>query len=688
MARDPFGWIDAVVDGKYRIESVVGEGGFGVVYAAQHLGFGTRVAVKCLKVPGHLDEADRAQFLSGFLAEGKLLHQLSRAHAGVVQALDMGAAESPGGAWTPYLVLEWLDGVTLEDDLAERARRGAGPRSIGETLSLFEGAAGALATAHEQSVAHRDVKPANLFLARVGGHLRTKVLDFGIAKVLTETTSLTRALSATGQSIRAFTPQYGAPEQFDPRFGATGPWTDVYAFALVLVEVVSGTAALGGSDTTQLYILSTDRRERPTPRTHGACLPDAVEGVFLRALQVEPRDRYRTLGEFWADLVAAAGLADPLGAASDRAPPASAATTWAPRTLPDALTTSASTTLPLVRTTSPHVVSLPPVAAARTAMPDVSIPPAPPARPRRRKGALVVVAGLVVAAGALGAAAWVARGTDTSASAASSPPLGAAAMGTAARATPTPAPVAATRPGMVHIAAAQLALGKAPGAPVTISRPFWIDVTEVTAGDYLACVKARQCAVNSVHSPNPLEPEAIEKYAKWCIALGDVSKRQYPINCIDRGQAAAYCAWAGKRLPTEAEWELAARGAEGRAYAWGDARPDCDHAVFSGLAGSCGRRSGPLPVRSAPDGRTPEGAYDMSGNVWEWVQDGWSKLERVEPTDPLVPATGARGVLRGGSWDFAPAEATARIPFGAGDGQVSTGVRCAADATAATAPAR
>src|SRR4051812_12679157 len=111
---DPFGWAGAVIDGKFRVDAVVGEGGFGVVYRGHHLGFDEAVAGKCLKIPRELSGADRAAFHKPFLEEGKLLHRLSKATASIVQALDVGAAVSPSGTWTPYIVLEWLRGVPLD----------------------------------------------------------------------------------------------------------------------------------------------------------------------------------------------------------------------------------------------------------------------------------------------------------------------------------------------------------------------------------------------------------------------------------------------------------------------------------------------------------------------------------------------------------------------------------------------
>jgi serine/threonine-protein kinase len=296
---DRFGWVGGTVDGKYRVDAVVGSGGFGVVYRAHHLGFEQKVALKCLRVPENLTNAEREHFREMFLAEGRLLHQLSRATAGIVQALDLGAAVSPTRQWTPYLVLEWLEGQPLSDILVSRRSAGEPPFSLEDGIALLEPAARALSVAHAQGVAHRDVKPANLFLARIGNRDVLKILDFGIAKVMAETESVTRAFEETGASLQAFTARYGAPEQFSRRYGATGPWTDVFALALVLVEVVAGRPALEGSDAAQLFVQSADPDHRPTFRAFGCEVPDGIENVIRRALAIDPRERFADAGDFW-----------------------------------------------------------------------------------------------------------------------------------------------------------------------------------------------------------------------------------------------------------------------------------------------------------------------------------------------------------------------------------------------------
>ncbi len=309
MHGDPFGWVGHTVAGKFRVDACVAEGGFGIVYRALHVGFGSPVALKCLKLPARLQGAERDRFLEAFLAEGRLLHQLSRSTAGIVQALDVGAAVSPNGVWTPYLALEWLHGAPLDVDLLDRARRGQPGRSLGEAVALLDSAAQALELAHQQGVAHRDLKPGNLFVADVGGRRVCKVVDFGIAKVLADVSNLTRAMQETGAAIQAFTPLYGAPEQFDRKYGATGPWTDVFAFALVVVEVMTGRPALDGADTPQLFVSSMRPDRRPTPRACGLRVTEAIEQLFARALAVDPKARFPSMGPFWHGLVAEAARA-------------------------------------------------------------------------------------------------------------------------------------------------------------------------------------------------------------------------------------------------------------------------------------------------------------------------------------------------------------------------------------------
>jgi len=126
----------------------------------------------------------------------------------------------------------------------------------------------------------------------------------------------------------------------------------------------------------------------------------------------------------------------------------------------------------------------------------------------------------------------------------------------------------------------------------------------------------------------------------------DASKSDHPVVCVDWYQAAAYCEWAGGRLPTEAEWEYAARGPQGDKYPWGDDEPTCELAQFSACSGAT------VPVGSFPDGASWCEALDMAGNVWEWVSDRYGAYPSAAQTNPIGPETGDYRVLRGGSCDL------------------------------------
>jgi hypothetical protein len=155
-------------------------------------------------------------------------------------------------------------------------------------------------------VAHRDIKPGNLFATVQAGRCFVKVLDFGIAKILDDSLTVTANLVQTGGARSSFTPMYGAPEQWLRRLGATGPWTDVHAWALVCVELLTGKAPLSGDEPALLMAACLDASSRPTPRSLGFDVSDEVEAVFMRGLALDPRDRFRDLGVFWGALCQAA----------------------------------------------------------------------------------------------------------------------------------------------------------------------------------------------------------------------------------------------------------------------------------------------------------------------------------------------------------------------------------------------
>ncbi|XXX74077.1 bifunctional serine/threonine-protein kinase/formylglycine-generating enzyme family protein [Sorangium sp. So ce134] len=814
---DPFGLAGHTIEGKYRVAAVIGDGGFGVVYRGVHEGFGELIAIKCLKLPTSLDAAQRDALLETLRGEGRILHRLSRATSGIVQALDVGAFTTRAGVWVPYLVLEWLEGQTLGQYLRDRRDRGEAGMSIAEAIQLLSPAARALAVAHAHKVAHRDVKPANLFLTDVGGARTLKVLDFGIAKVLADHPTFTEALAATRQGPSAFTPRYGAPEQFNKARGATGPWTDVFALALIFVELVSGKRALEGDDPTQLYIASADPAVRPTLRARGLPdAPEAIERVLDKALSIEPKHRFTSAGEFWdalsaaargeragsgptldapgadhagglstAEYAAARGLGVAAGHAGLPVEPTMLADARAPAPARPAvvkvshgaggqptggaigqptggaigqptggaaaasvLATGGSRTAQvddsMIETVAPAGVApagyagagppppppgaAPPAAggphAAPPAAPPHAAPPvAPPQRGRSPVRAALPWFLAALLLGGAGAAAYFltqapdskkpARAPAARAPAAKAPPAGravataaagATAMATAAPAESAPASASAAAPGapsappadMVFIGPLTTTIGAAGEArQVTLTRGFYIDRNEVTVRAYRACMQQRMCSTADHVS---LTPEALpgaqapaasedqkeaELWSRRCNEPRNATG--HPINCVDYSQAESYCRFRGRRLPTEAEWEVAARGAAGRAYVWGDDAPTCERACYDRNEGCLARGTEVATCASGahPSDRTPEGVYDLAGNVSEWVSDGLvfpppgGENPQGDPSFPLK-------VVRGASFLDGPDKlsATYRTAAAPVTAHAWIGFRCAMDVPA------
>lgn len=317
---DPLGLIGVTLDDRYRVEAHVAEGGFGHVYRATHLRWQRPVAVKVFKP---FLSADDTELRAAFIKEGGLLTELSRKTTAIVQSYDIGTWQPARGPALLFTVLEWLDGRPLSALL----REDAGPWPLERVLAVLSPVAGALAVAHSAGVAHRDIKPGNIFLVEEVGVPTVKLLDFGVAKVAAERA---RGFQSTGGKVTAFTLGYAAPEQIARSHGPTGPWTDVYALALVAAELLAGRRAYG-DEVLQALTQARDPHRRPTPRTLGATVSDRVEAVFATALAVDPAARPQDAQRFWAALEAA------LAAPVERSEPATAELPTAPPPRPQRL---------------------------------------------------------------------------------------------------------------------------------------------------------------------------------------------------------------------------------------------------------------------------------------------------------------------------------------------------------------
>lgn len=699
---DRFALVGTIVADKYAIERVVGEGGFGIVFQATHRIWDEPVALKCFTALSNAPVELRDELLDQFVQEGKLLSKLSSRTTGIVQARDIGTLTTPGGAWLPYMVLEWLDGKTLESFLGHEGGVAKGQRhTVLETFSIMDGAVRALALAHALGVAHRDIKPANFFV--LGGELVPgqviKVLDFGIAKVMQQTQGATQ--NATGMQISSFTPNYGAPEQFDRTYGATGPWTDVFQMALVLVEIIRGGApTLGGEQFMQLAFSSQNPDRRPTPRLFGVEVGDEVEAVFKKAVALKVVDRYQNMAEFWMALAYALGIRD------------YAALPTADSLL---LTTGLGTTsggIAQSRAVSALVatpVTQPPTKGPVTQAPQKAPTIVNSSGPKvKRPGAGKAIAIGVVAALAVGGVAFALtrEGPPPPPEPVKPEPVVAPPPETKV---PTPPPTPCPE-GMALIEGGRFFMGTDmvkpvlaaanPAHKVEVAR-FCIDLNEVTTAQYEACSKAGDCkrAFKESFWPQgsmkkPDWEKARAAYSALCNAETD--RAQHPINCVMWSQADEYCKVQGKRLPSEAEFEFAARGSDGRVFPWGDATPDQNH--LNGCGSECvawrkaaglppvsplyaadDKFPGTSPVGSFPAGKTQAGLLDVVGNVFEWTADEYKPYPRPDATDPAMPPNNNR-VIRGGafnSFEVEHADPALRLPYDADAHTHGIGFRCA-----------
>jgi serine/threonine-protein kinase len=364
----------------YRVVSLMGAGGMGSVYIVEHVELGRRYVLKSLL----RTLASRHDLIARMRNEWRALGKLR--HPNIVDVINAGS--TPDGV--PYYVMELLSGETVRDRLA---RQGRFPSD--QAVRIAQATLLGLAAAHQIGVVHRDVKPANVFLARDGG---VKVLDFGIAQV-----RLQGAPKITAQGLAIGTPRYMSPEQASGE--KADARSDVYAVGLLLYEMIAGEGPFDDlSDITQQMLAHLHRP--PRPLRQWADLPEGLEELIERALAKHPDDRPKSAEYMAAELAPFAGEG-PL--------PRSERTSWSASSAPGPI--SSPTPPGMVLNTSPPLgvqlnatwqeptmelatETLPLSAAVVTPPTPIDVPP-PPASKGRIVGAgiaIALVAGLAFAA--------------------------------------------------------------------------------------------------------------------------------------------------------------------------------------------------------------------------------------------------------------------------------------------------
>lgn len=284
----------SVLDGRYRIDAVLGTGGMGRVYRAEHTKIGKSVAIKVLHAQLTRNHDAAQRFQREAIASGRL------DHPNIVGVSDFGVLDDG----SCYLVMEILEGESLGDRL-ERDRRIHWVEAIGILRSVLSG----LRHAHERGVVHRDIKPDNVYLARKDGELVIKILDFGIAKLYAGTDV---DPASTRAGITVGTPAYLSPEQAVG--GTITPRSDLYSASVVLYEMIAGRAPFEDSD--PLAMLGAHVSRRPPALADvapGVEVPASLEEILRQGLTKSPAERISTAADYLSllDTVAPAPHAAP-----------------------------------------------------------------------------------------------------------------------------------------------------------------------------------------------------------------------------------------------------------------------------------------------------------------------------------------------------------------------------------------
>jgi formylglycine-generating enzyme required for sulfatase activity len=711
----PTEWVGREL-GEYFVFERIGTGSMAEVYKALQPSMDRLVGIKILSPALSHDP----QFVARFKREVQIVASLEHPH--ILPVIDFGEREG-----TFYLVMRYVGGGTLHDLIQQ------GPLEPPLVLRYLSEIGEAIDYAHQQRVVHRDIKPRNVLLDQQG---RPFLADFGLARLI-------GAGNITHSGVEMIgTPHYMSPEQ--ARGQHVDGRSDLYALGVMLYQMLTGRVPFE-ADSTVGIVMKHIESPVPTVTENWPMLPEALNPVVAKAMSKQPDDRFQTaheltqavaealgtsvlagaIGSLPADLRLGAGTGHGRARGLRRAGAGSALNLWRKLSI---LAQWGGRRLrgPQPDSLASLFVRLFPTRLQRNLL----------------WGGLVVV--LVGAFGLLsvlnglypsGLPATLASATRGGQVGTPAPvflitPPEQGAPGTSAGSTatasqaaldhtpttpvaPRPTRVVSAKDSMVvvPVPAGRFLLGSSdddraarddekPQVTVTLDG-FWIDRTEVSFAQFQSFVAAtdyqtdaeRGCCSGSYRLPggNVFSPDPIfVANANWLMPQGGGApgaQPRQPVVQVSWNDAVAYCKWAGRRLPTEAEWEKAARGPGGFIYPWGndfDGRRlnYCDKnctASWHGNTDDSFARTGTVGVFVT--GASPYDVLDLAGNVREWVNDFYDfrGYVRVPTANPPGLESGLTRVLRGGSWiDGASRVRAAARDFNVPDGRDNlSGFRCA-----------
>jgi formylglycine-generating enzyme required for sulfatase activity/predicted Ser/Thr protein kinase len=624
---------------RYRIIHQLGHGGMGAVYQAMDENLSCVVAVK--ETFAVTDEQRRA-----FRREAELLANLS--HPTLPRVMDH-FTHGEG----QFLVMQFVPG----HDLAELLELREQPFAVAKVIEWADQLLDALEELHSSDppIVHRDIKPANLKVTPKG---KVLLLDFGLAKGVAGQMS-TADVDSHGKSIYGYTPNYAPLEQIRGR--GTDPRSDLYSLAATLWTLLTGQVP---PDALSRVTEKEEGNPDPLRAAHeiNPQVPMHLSNLLQQAMSLNRNQRPDTAAEMRNALRAVRQveiehttlpLQRPNALASTSLPPAPPPerTRKAPEPAPR---TPSSPHVPTMRVDSP-----PPVPTwEREGTSSTANSFGSEAEPQKKRWmpAALIFAGVLVLILVVGLLAWRPWAKEQQSN-------GAAKTSQQAGSTTTSNPTAPA--GMAYVPGGEFMMGRddgdeyeRPAHKVTV-KPFFIDQYEVTNADYATFVQS-----TSRRAPN------------WSV-ISNFSAGHKPVTGVTWDDATAYAKWAGKRLPTEEEWEFAARGTDGRLYPWGnDWHPGNANADAA---------SKDLADVGSYKGASPYGVMDMVGNAWEWTA---TKLVAYPGGQLSKQTTGDFRVIRGGSYTESKDEATTTYrrgyPARGNYDYANTGFRCAKDLTSAS----